>query len=113
MYLRHITTISNRQFIIDLSRSIDELQTGIKQMKNNKSPGRDGFPYEVSGGNLLFDKIFEQVTLMWKNEKIPGNFQESIISILFGKGKEIHLIVTTIQGFLYHLQQVKYLENNW
>lgn len=65
-----------------MSQSIDELKTAIKQMKNNKSPGRDGLPYELSGGNLLFTKIFKQVTLMWKNEKIPANFQESVFGLV-------------------------------
>lgn len=74
---------------LDLSPTLDELQMAIKQMKNNKSPGVDGLPYEVYkyGGKIVITKIFELISLMWKNETIPSDFKESIISILFkGKG---------------------------
>lgn len=65
-----------------------EVVTAIHKLKNNKSTGSDGIPAELfkAAGDSFIDHFHQLVTQIWAEEKMPEEWNLSIISPIFKKG---------------------------
>jgi len=61
--------------------SAAEIELAIDKLKNHKSPGIDQIPAELikAGGRTIFLDIHKLITSIWKKEKLPEEWKESII----------------------------------
>lgn len=61
--------------------SLEETQMATNKLKNSKAPGSDQIPAEFLkyGGDALHRQIHRLITLIWRKEKIPAGWRESII----------------------------------
>lgn len=60
----------------------------IKELKNNRAPGEDGLPSELfkKGGKPITDKLHKLIVKVWREERIPKDWQGAIILPIFKKG---------------------------
>lgn len=75
---------------MDLCPTFDEVQTAIKGLKENKSPGVDGIQCELikHGGELLQQRLHHLICLIWETEQIPQQWKDAkIISLYKNKGE--------------------------
>ena len=58
-----------------------EVDLAIDKLKSHKSPGIDQIPTELikAGGRTIFLEIHKYITSIWKKEKLPEEWKESII----------------------------------
>jgi len=66
------------------------------KIKSHKSPGIDQIPAELikAGGRTIFLEIYKLVTSIWKKEKVPEEWKESILVPIHKKGiKQIVIII--------------------
>jgi hypothetical protein len=65
-----------------------EVQLAIDKLKSHKSPGIDQIPAELIkvGGRTLCFEIHKRITSIWKREKLPEEWTESIIVPIHKKG---------------------------
>jgi len=70
----------------DLSAS--EFELAIDKLKSHKSPGIDQIPAELIkvGGRTMCLEIHKLITSIWKKEKLPEEWKESIIVPIHKKG---------------------------
>ena len=70
--------------------SLEEVKSTIRRLKNHKSPGSDGIAAEMlkSGGDVLAKHIYEIITDIWRNEALPGEWNESIVCPIYKKGDQ-------------------------
>jgi hypothetical protein len=63
----------------------------MKILKNNKSVGTDGNHPELIkyGGNKLLNRMYELVTQIWEEERIPEEWKETLIVPTYKKEIEI------------------------
>ena len=83
----------------------------IDKLKSHKSPGVDEIPAELikAGGGTICLEIHKLITSIWKKEKLPEEWKESIIVPIHKKGDKkdcnnyrgISLLPTT-QNFIQH-----------
>jgi len=61
--------------------SAPEVELAIDKLKSHKSVGIDQIPAELNkaGGKTLFLEIHKLITSIWKKEKLPEEWKESII----------------------------------
>ena len=61
-----------------LEPSVSEFQLAIDKLKSHKSPGIDQIPTELikAGGRTI---CLELITSIWKKEKLPEEWKDSII----------------------------------
>ena len=61
--------------------TLEETIIAIKNLKNNKSTGKDSIPTECikKGGIILFEAIHQLIITIWREENIPDDWKESII----------------------------------
>lgn len=66
----------------------DEIQSAINTLKNNKAPGDDKINAELwkAGGRELKTQILKLIQQIWKEERIPENWNESLICPIYKKG---------------------------
>ncbi|VVC27148.1 Endonuclease/exonuclease/phosphatase,Reverse transcriptase domain [Cinara cedri] len=71
-----------------LNPSLEETQYAIQTLKNNKSPGDDKIVAELLklGGKNLTQKLHHLIQQIWIKEKIPQDWNESLICPIFKKG---------------------------
>ena len=77
----------------------------INKLKSHKSPGTDQIPAEIikAGGRTICFEIHKFIISIWKKEKLPEEWKESIIVPIHKKGditgcnnyREISLLPTT------------------
>ena len=68
--------------------SATEVELAIDKLKSHKSPGVDQIPgklIKVDGGTICL-KIHKLITSIWKKEKLPEEWKESIIVSIYKKG---------------------------
>ena len=60
----------------------------IDKLKNHKSPGIDEIPAELikAGGGTICLEIHKCITSIWKKEKLPEEWKESIVLPIHKKG---------------------------
>jgi len=68
--------------------SAAEVELAIDKLKGHKSPGIDQIPAELikAGGRTICLQIHKLVTSIWKKEKLPEEWKESIIITIHKKG---------------------------
>ena len=68
--------------------SAAEVELVIDNLKSHKSPGIDQIPAELikAGGRTISLEIHELITSVWKKEKLPEEWEESIIVPIHKKG---------------------------
>ncbi|WP_151813958.1 hypothetical protein, partial [Acinetobacter ursingii] len=67
---------------------LEEIQSVIHDMKNNKAPGENNITAELlkAGGEKLTQLVFELVKAIWAEERIPGEWKTAIVCPIFKKG---------------------------
>ena len=67
-----------------------EFQLTIDKLKSHKSPGIDQIPTELNkvGGRTNCLEIHKPITSIWKEEKLPEEWKESIILPIYKKGNK-------------------------
>jgi len=93
--------------------SASEVELAIGMQKSHKSPGIDQVPAEVikAGGRTICLEIHKLITSIWKKEKLPEEWKESIILPIHKKGdktdcsnyRDISLLPTTYKILSYIL----------
>jgi len=85
--------ISNKIYVdvtrqIDENFTMDELNTALKQAKNNKSSGPDGICNEILKNLPLGGKVFLLAVYndIWKTEKLPPDWSTSSTVMIHKKG---------------------------
>jgi len=76
--------------------SASEFELAIEKLKSHKSTGIDQIPAELIkvGGRTLCLEIHKLITSIWKREKLPEEWKESIIIPIHKKGiKPIVIII--------------------
>ena len=60
---------------------IVKVELAIEKLKNHKSPGIDQIPAELikAGGGTFCLEIHKLITSIWKKEKLPEEWKESIV----------------------------------
>jgi len=68
--------------------SASEVELAIDKLKSHKSPGIDQIPAEQinAGGRAICFEIHKLITSIWKKEKLPEEWKESIIVPIHKKG---------------------------
>jgi len=76
--------------------SASEVELAIDKLKSHKSPGIDQIPAELikAGGRTICLEIRKLITSIWKKEKLPEEWKESIIVPIHKNGdKQIVVIM--------------------
>ena len=70
--------------------SASEVELAINKLKSHKSSGIDQIPSELikAGGRTICSEIHELITSIWKKEKLPEEWKESIIVPIHKKGEK-------------------------
>jgi len=89
-----------------------EVELAIDKLKSHKSPGIDQIPAELikAGGRTICLEIHKLITSIWKKEKLPKQWKESIIIPIQKKEHKtdcsnyrgISLLPTTYKIFIQH-----------
>lgn len=68
--------------------NLQEVTEIISQLKQNKSPGKDGIAAEIfkNGGKLLIQKMHSLIKDIWIQEKMPKDWSEAILCPILKKG---------------------------
>jgi hypothetical protein len=68
--------------------SASEVELAIDKLKRHKSAGTDEIPAELikAGGGTICLEIHKLITSIWKKEKLPEEWKESIIVPIHKKG---------------------------
>jgi len=76
--------------------SAAEFELAINKLKSHKSPGIDQIPAELikAGGGTICMEIQKLITSIWKKEKLPEEWKESIIITIRKKGIKPIAIIT-------------------
>jgi len=71
--------------------SASEVELAIDKLKCHKSPGIDQIPAELikAGGRTIYLEIHKFIISIWKKEKLPEEWKESIIVPIHKKGDKI------------------------
>jgi hypothetical protein len=69
-----------------------EVELAIGKLKSHKLPGIDQIPAEMIkvGGKTMCLEIHKIITSIWKKEKLPEEWKESIIVPIHKKGNKIN-----------------------
>ena len=68
--------------------TIEDVKKAIRNLKNNKVAGTDGIHLELIkyGGNKLLNRMYELVTQIWEEERIPEEWKKTIIVPIHKRG---------------------------
>lgn len=80
---------AQRDFL-DAPFSLEELQSAVSSLANNKSPGIDGLPNEIYGkfGDILLPQLLQVFQDASQTQQLPDSMQEAIIILLPKPGKD-------------------------
>ena len=76
--------------------SASEFELAIDKLKSHKSAGIDQIPAELikAGGRTIYLEIHKLIISIWKKEKLPEEWKQSIIVPIHKKGdKKIVIII--------------------
>jgi len=81
--------------------SASEVELAIDKLKSKKLPGIDQIPAEQikAGGRTICLEIHKLITSIWKKEKLPEEWKESIIVPIHKKGIKQIAIITEAYHF--------------
>jgi len=92
--------------------SASEVELAINKLKSHKSPDIDQIPAELikAGDRIICLEIHKLITYIWKKEKLPEEWKESVIVPILKKGDKtdcnnyrgISLLSTTYKNFIQH-----------
>jgi len=70
--------------------SASEFELAIDKLKSHKSPGIDQIPAELikAGGRIICLEVHKLITSIWKKEKLPEGWKESIIVPIHKRGNK-------------------------
>jgi len=70
---------------LTVAPSVSKVHQAIKHMSNNKAPGVDSLPAEVStyGGMHLTHQLVYLFSLIWCEEQVPQDFKDASIIHLY------------------------------
>lgn len=65
-----------------------DIEIAIQNLKNNKSPGEDNLQAELFkyGGEEIQNKLYELISKIWEEERMPDEWKRGMICPLFKKG---------------------------
>jgi len=88
--------------------SASEVELAIDKLKSHKSSGIDEIPAELIkvGGRTMCLEVHKFITSIWKKEKLPEEWKESIIVPICKKG--IKPIVVIIEAYHFCLPLTKF-----
>ena len=68
--------------------SASDVELAIEKLKSHKSPGSDQIAAELikAGGRTICLEIHKLITSVWKKEKLPEEWKESVIVPIHKKG---------------------------
>jgi len=78
-----------REFEFDIEElTIEDVKEAIRNLKNNEAAGTDGLHPDLIKyrGNKLLNRIYELVRQIWKEERIPEEWKETIIVHIHKRG---------------------------
>ena len=69
---------------------LSEVKDALMTLKNGKAAGNDGIPPELlkCGRNALAVPMFELLSRIWEDEKVPSEWSKAVIIKLFKKGQK-------------------------
>jgi hypothetical protein len=72
--------------------SASDVELAIDNLKSHKSPGIDQIPEELikAGGRTICLEIHKLITSIWKKEKLPEEWKESIMVPIHKKGDKTY-----------------------
>lgn len=73
-----------------LEPTLEEIKQVIKTSRNGRAPGKDGINNELLkyGGEVLHEYIYEMIRKIWKEEKMPKEWESGQIVTLHKKGDQ-------------------------
>jgi len=76
------------RYELDSPKSLDEVISAIRLLKNNKSPGEDSIPAEVlkCGIHILGPLLHNIFLNIWEKKSLPIDFKNTLIVKIFKKG---------------------------
>jgi len=91
--------------------SATEVELAIDKLKSHKSPGIDQIPAELikAGCRTICLEIHKLITSIWKKEKLPEEWKESIIVPIHKKGDKTYC--NNYRGISLLLTTYKILSN--
>jgi endonuclease/exonuclease/phosphatase family metal-dependent hydrolase len=71
--------------------TIEEVKDAIKQLKNNKSAGKDGIGAELikMGPDKLAKCLHRLIVRIWDTEQLPEEWKDGVISPIYKKGDKL------------------------
>jgi hypothetical protein len=63
--------------------TVEDVEKVIRNLKINKAAGNDGIHSELIkyGGDKLLNRVYELVTQIWEEERIPTEWKETMVPI--------------------------------
>ncbi|XP_072394922.1 uncharacterized protein [Diabrotica undecimpunctata] len=67
--------------------TLEEVKNAIASLKDHKAPGNDGINRELlkKGGILLHQKLYDIILRVWQQQKMPKEWNESVIIPIYKK----------------------------
>jgi len=86
--------------------SASEFELAIDKLKSHKSPGIDQIPAELikAGDRTICLEIRKLIISIWKKEKLPEEWKESIIAPIHKKEIKQIVVIIGAYHFANHLQ---------
>ena len=71
--------------------TIEEIRKAIKRLRNNRAAGTDNIQAELLkyGGEVVEQKLGYLISLIWKEERIPEEWNNGIICPIYKKGDQL------------------------
>jgi hypothetical protein len=73
---------------MDVEPQLEEVKKVVERLKNDKAAGCDEIPYEMYkfGGEFMVKKLHELYVEIWKEERVPSEWNESRVTLIHKGG---------------------------